>query len=73
MDTRTDHYGFYIGMPGTAKNELNNVQEEFNGTWEARKVSHMCLAEHMLMICDMGQICTRGESLTRDLKRQELN
>ena len=45
----------FIGMPRTAKNNLNNVQEEFNAAWTARKVSHMCFAEHMMMIRDRYQ------------------
>ena len=27
----------FIGMPGTAKNKLNNVQEEFNAAWKTTR------------------------------------
>ena len=39
----------FIGMPGTTKNELNNVREDFNAAWKTKKVSHMCLAEHTMI------------------------
>ena len=38
-----------IGMPGTIKNELNNVQEEFETAFKARKKP---VAKHMWMIWD---------------------
>ena len=54
-------------MPGTAKNKLNNVQEEFDAAWKARKFSHMCLAEHMWMIWDgyVVRILDTGFEVTR--------
>ena len=39
----------FIGMPETTKNELNNVQEEFEAAMKARKKP---LAKHMWMIWD---------------------
>ena len=56
-----------IGMAGTAKNDLNNVQEEFDATWKRRKFSHMCFAEHMWMIWDryVGRILDTRFEVTR--------
>ena len=56
-----------IGMPKTAKKKLNNVQEEFDATWKARKVSHMCLVKHMMMIQDryVGRILDTRFKVTR--------
>ena len=51
----------FICMPGTTKNELNHVQEEFEASLKARKKP---LAKHMDMVL-MGQI--RGENLGHDI------
>ena len=56
-----------FGMPGTTKNELDNVREEFDAAWKRRKFSHTCFAEHMWMIWDryVGRILDTRFEVTR--------
>ena len=51
-------------MPGTTKNELNNVQEEFKATLKERK---KLLAKHMWMIWDryVGRILDTRFEVTK--------
>ena len=53
-----------IGMPGTTKNELNNVQEEFKAALKARKKP---LAKHIWMIWDryVGRILDTRFEVTK--------
>ena len=57
----------FIGMPGTTKIKLNNVQEEFDAARKARKASQRCLAEHMWTIRDryVGRILDTRFVVTR--------
>ena len=54
----------FIGMPETTKNELNNVQEEFEAALKARKKP---LAKHMWMIWDkyVGRILDTRFKVTK--------
>ena len=65
--TREPIIAAFTGMPRTTKNEVNNVQEDLDAVWKARKVSHMCLAEHMMTIRDryVGRILDTRFEVTR--------
>ena len=39
----------FIGMPGTTKNKLNNIQEDFDAARKARSVNHMCLVDGRIL------------------------
>ena len=56
-----------IGMAGTAKKDLNYVQEEFDAAWKRRKFSHTSFAEHMWLIWDryVGRILDTRFEVTR--------
>ena len=60
-----------IGMPGTIKNELNNVQEELEAALKARKEP---LAKHKWMICDryVGRILDTIFKVTKSRQNFEL-